>query len=123
MSPKKADKIELTKEEIEAAAIAIGGQNLIGGPSGLSADYVCMMVTAVNKLREPTRPGDSTIFAHNLDADTDMGDLYDHEFAEFFPAAMPITQEQAHNRTVTDRDWLVWIRERKLKEQSQEGVS
>lgn len=37
--------------------------------------------------------------AHNLDADTDMGDLSPLEFTEWFlPRAWRITQEAAHTR-------------------------
>jgi len=54
------------------------------------------------------KEGESVLVAHNLDADTDMGDLYGPEFAEMFPTAMPITAEQANNRSVTYADWVEW---------------
>lgn len=33
--------------------------------------------------------------AHNLDADTDMGDLTEEEFHQYFPAAEEVTEHEA----------------------------
>lgn len=40
------------------------------------------------------KPGQTTWCWNNRDADTDMGMLYDNEFAEMFPDAVEVTKEE-----------------------------
>lgn len=48
-------------------------------------------------------PRDGSTYAHNLDAETDMGDLSGEEFTQMFgDRAKPISREVAHGRTAAD---------------------
>lgn len=62
----------------------------------------------VSRVHDYPKPGDVTAMAHNADSDTDMGDLFGDEFDNYFPNAMPITEQQMADRSVTDDDWKRW---------------
>jgi hypothetical protein len=49
-------------------------------------------------------------YADNRDSDTDMGGLYNGEFHNYFGArAMPITEQQYNDASVTFQEWVRWI--------------
>jgi hypothetical protein len=41
--------------------------------------------------------GESTVVAHNREADTDMGDLVGDEFGNYFPHAVEISRDEYDN--------------------------
>lgn len=67
---------------------------------------------AVYEQKDWPESGVTTKIATNADADTDMGNLYGDEFAKYFPAAMPITEDQYKNRSITMADYRKWRKKR-----------
>lgn len=56
--------------------------------------------------------GKAVLCAHNLAADTDMGDLYGEEFHKFFPNAFEISEEQIGQINPVDGyRWAVFLKQ------------
>lgn len=67
------------------------------------------------------------LVADNRAAETDMGQLYDHEFAAYFgPRAMPITEQEYRDGSVTLEEWMAWYlaeQNKQLKSELRDAIA